>query len=59
MMPQIILQGDLQRVSQQRIPRSGVRGDQAMIEVVATFLVVFSVSVFAAHAFDAYRELSS
>jgi hypothetical protein len=30
-----------------------------MIEVVTTFLVVVSVSVFAAHAFDAYRELSS
>jgi hypothetical protein len=30
-----------------------------MIEVVATFLVLVSVSVFAAHAFDAYRELSN
>jgi hypothetical protein len=30
-----------------------------MIEIVATFLVLVSASVFVAHAFDAYRELSS
>jgi hypothetical protein len=52
-------QRNLQRIPQNCFSRSGVRGVEVMIEIVATFLVLVSASVFVAHAFDAYRELSS
>jgi hypothetical protein len=50
------LQFDLPRVSEERRSWHGEpRGTTTMTEVVAGLLGFFSVSLFAAHAYDAYR----
>jgi hypothetical protein len=48
-------QRDLPPISQGRPSRHGKAGDKAMTEIVAALLVFLSISVFLAHAFDAYR----
>jgi hypothetical protein len=48
-------QRDLQAIPQGRASRHGERGGIAMTETVAALFVFLSVSVFLAHAFDAYR----
>jgi hypothetical protein len=46
---------NLSPISQGRPSRHGNAGDKAMIEIVAALLIFLGVSVFLAHAFDAYR----
>jgi hypothetical protein len=48
-------QRDLQAIPQGRASRHGEQGGIAMTETVAAIFVFLSVSVFLAHAFDAYR----
>ncbi len=46
---------DLPRIPQRRSSRHRPRRGKAMTEVVTALFVFFSISVFLAHAFDAYR----
>lgn len=48
-------QRDLSRSPQGLYSRDGILGSEVMTDVVTTLLLVLSVSVFVAHAFDAYR----
>jgi hypothetical protein len=48
-------QRDFPPVSSGRPSRHRPAGRKAMIEVVAVAGVLFSISIFLAHAFDAYR----
>ena len=48
-------QRDLQAIPQGRACRHGEQEGTAMTETVAALFVLLSVSVFLAHAFDAYR----
>jgi hypothetical protein len=48
-------QRDLPPIPQGRPSRHGKAGGKAMTEIVAALLVFLSISVFLAHAFDAYR----
>jgi hypothetical protein len=48
-------QRDLPRNRQRRSSRHCPRKGKAMTEAVMALLVLFSISVFLAHAFDAYR----
>jgi hypothetical protein len=48
-------QRDLPRNPQRRSSRHCPRKGKAMTEAVMALLVLFSISVFLAHAFDAYR----
>jgi hypothetical protein len=49
-------QFDLPRIPKKRCSRHFKPGWTAMTEIVTGLLAFFSVSVFLAHAYDAYRE---
>jgi hypothetical protein len=48
-------QRDLSPIPQGRPSRHGKAGGKAMTEIVVPLLAFLSISVFLAHAFDAYR----
>jgi hypothetical protein len=48
-------QRDLPPIPQGGLSRHGKAGGKAMTEIVAALFVFLSISVFLAHAFDAYR----
>lgn len=48
-------QPGLPRIPQERRFRHGKHGSAAMTEIVAAVLIFLSISIFLAHAFDAYR----